>query len=127
MLLNAVDRPAQCSFIAPAVVRRGDLLVAISTSGTSPTLASRLRRRLEAEFGPEYADLLRVLGHLRRRFAKEGMNGEDRRRIFSALVDSPLAGHLRDGDWGRGQTACLRKLSGRITPCRRSVCRAESS
>src|SRR5664279_4839267 len=54
VLLNVVDVPQLCSFIVPAVIQRGDLLIATSTSGTSPALARRIRRDLEHSFGPEY-------------------------------------------------------------------------
>jgi siroheme synthase-like protein len=59
--VNAADDPANCSFTLPARVRRGDLLVTVSTGGRSPALARWLRRRLEAEVGPEYAELLDLL------------------------------------------------------------------
>lgn len=65
VLCNAVDEPEHCDFYCPAVVRRGDLQIAISTSGHSPALAQRLRMELEALIGPEYEDLLRWLGRAR--------------------------------------------------------------
>jgi precorrin-2 dehydrogenase/sirohydrochlorin ferrochelatase len=52
--LNVADQPELCGFIAPAVVRRGDLTLAVSTGGASPALARWIRERLEADFGPEY-------------------------------------------------------------------------
>lgn len=65
VLCNAVDEPEHCDFYYPAVVRRGDLQIAISTSGHSPALAQRLRMQLETLIGPEYEDLLRWLGRAR--------------------------------------------------------------
>src|SRR5271168_927129 len=58
ILCNVVDDPPQCDFYFPAVVRRGDLQIAISTNGKSPSLAQRLRQRLEQQFPPEYAQTL---------------------------------------------------------------------
>src|SRR5207245_1050257 len=55
VLLNVIDVPGACTFIAPAVVRRGELQIAIGTGGASPGLAARLRAELEAQVGPEYA------------------------------------------------------------------------
>ena len=55
ILVNVVDQTEYCNFIAPALVHRGDLVIAISTSGSSPALAKRIRRQLESQFGPEYA------------------------------------------------------------------------
>src|SRR5947209_4948648 len=63
-LLNVMDQPDKCDFIAPAVVRRGDLQLAISTSGQSPFLASALRRRLEGLFGVEWRECVRIVGRV---------------------------------------------------------------
>src|SRR2546423_13401774 len=54
ILCNAVDDPENCDFYYPAVVKRGDLQIAISTAGQSPALAQRIRQELEQQFGPEY-------------------------------------------------------------------------
>jgi precorrin-2 dehydrogenase / sirohydrochlorin ferrochelatase len=66
-LVNVVDRPQHCDFIVPAVLRRGELQIAVSTGGRSPALAREIRRRLERLFGPEYAGLVRRVGAERRR------------------------------------------------------------
>ncbi len=95
VLLNVVDRPELCDFIAPAVMERGDLLIATSTSGASPALAKHVRRRLADIFGPEYAVALQLLRRLRERLRAAGDAG-DRRWIFNALVESPLLDHLRE-------------------------------
>jgi precorrin-2 dehydrogenase/sirohydrochlorin ferrochelatase len=68
ILCNVVDVPELCDFYYPAVVRRGALQIAVSTAGESPALAQRLRKKLEREFGPEYAAWLRELGRSRRKF-----------------------------------------------------------
>ena len=60
-----VDDPEYCDFYYPAVVRRGDLQIAISTNGQSPALAQRIRRELEIQFGPEYGEWLKELGQVR--------------------------------------------------------------
>ena len=66
VLCNVVDVPEYCDFFYPAVVRRGDLQIAISTNGQSPSLAQRLRQQLERQFGEGYADWVRQLGETRR-------------------------------------------------------------
>jgi len=71
VLVNAVDRPAQCDFIFGSVLRRGELQIAVSTGGRSPALAREIRRGLEPLFGPEYVELVEQIGrertHARRR------------------------------------------------------------
>jgi len=67
VLVNVVDSPRECSFIVPSVVRRGGLILAISTSGLSPALARHLREKLEEEFGEEFGPLLELLAELRPR------------------------------------------------------------
>jgi precorrin-2 dehydrogenase / sirohydrochlorin ferrochelatase len=62
ILCNAVDDPPNCDFYYPAVVRRGDLQIAISTAGQSPALAQRIRQELEKQFGPEYEWWVASLG-----------------------------------------------------------------
>jgi precorrin-2 dehydrogenase/sirohydrochlorin ferrochelatase len=61
VLVNVEDRPALCDFHSVAEVRRGDLLLTVSTGGASPGLAARIRARLAGEFGPEWADRLAQL------------------------------------------------------------------
>jgi len=65
VLCNAVDDTEHCHFAVPSIVRRGELLVAISTGGRAPALAKRLRRRLTAELGWEWEALVDVLGEVR--------------------------------------------------------------
>lgn len=63
--VNVADGPNESSFLVPAVVRRGNLQIAISTGGRSPALASLLKRRLEENIGKEYSAFLNFLGELR--------------------------------------------------------------
>lgn len=96
VLVNVADRPQWCDFIVPSVVRRGDLVIAASTSGTSPAMAKRIRKELQAAFGPEYATALHLLGRLRERLAERPLTSAERQRIFTALVESPLLEYLRE-------------------------------
>jgi precorrin-2 dehydrogenase / sirohydrochlorin ferrochelatase len=65
-LCNVVDVPDLCDFYYPSVVRRGDLQIAISTGGQSPSLAQNIRKQLEKQFGPAYASWVAELGETRR-------------------------------------------------------------
>jgi len=93
VLLNVVDRPDACDFFAPAVVARGDLQVAIGTGGTSPGLASALRRDLEGQLGPEYGPFVAILGAVRRHLAADPR----RSTVMDALLASPLLDVVRRG------------------------------
>jgi precorrin-2 dehydrogenase / sirohydrochlorin ferrochelatase len=72
VLVNVEDRPALCDFHSVAEIRRGDLLLTVSTAGASPGLAARIRARLEAEFGPEWADRVALLRGLRATWRRDG-------------------------------------------------------
>jgi precorrin-2 dehydrogenase/sirohydrochlorin ferrochelatase len=65
VLVNVMDDPQHCDFAAPAIVRRGDLTIAIATGGRSPALARRLREELEDRFGEEWAGVMDVIGEAR--------------------------------------------------------------
>jgi len=90
-LVNVVDAPELCTFIAPAVLERGDLQIAVSTSGAAPAFAARLRDRLASELGPEYAVALVILRKVRARLHAESRPAAERRRILRDLAESDLA------------------------------------
>jgi precorrin-2 dehydrogenase/sirohydrochlorin ferrochelatase len=94
-LVNVVDDPAHSNFILPAVVRRGDVSVAVSTGGASPALARRLRERLETLVGPEYGELADLLAELRPQLLSRFESGEARLAIALRLIDSELPGILQ--------------------------------
>lgn len=100
MLCNIADRPEVCNFILPAVVRRGDLILAVSTSGRSPAFAKRLRKELETRFGPEYARFLDLMGAVRAKLLAEAHAPEAHKPLFEALIDRDLLGMLKTGDIG---------------------------
>jgi len=88
ILCNVVDDPEYCDFYYPAVVRRGDLQLAISTNGQSPALAQRIRRELEVQFGAEYGEWLEQLGKIRQQLFGSKMNPEERRQLLHELASS---------------------------------------
>jgi precorrin-2 dehydrogenase/sirohydrochlorin ferrochelatase len=66
ILCNIVDVPDLCDFFYPSVLRRGDLQIAISTAGNSPSLAQKIRQQLEKQFGPAYTAWVTELGETRK-------------------------------------------------------------
>jgi len=86
ILCNVVDVPEQCDFYYPAVVRRGDLQIAISTSGQSPSLAQKLRQQLERQFGPGYARWVAELGETRRKVLASDLDQERKRFLLQSLA-----------------------------------------
>ncbi len=72
LIVNVVDDPDYCDFIAPSIVRRGDITFAISTGGASPALARWLRRQIEEQFPPEYGGLAKVMAKVRLQVRGEG-------------------------------------------------------
>jgi siroheme synthase-like protein len=94
--INVTDRPYLCSFIMPAIVRRGPLQIAVSTSGASPALAKLIRGELEEVIGPEYESLVTILAslrnHLRRREPAPAGRANLARMLATELRDA-LARH----------------------------------
>jgi precorrin-2 dehydrogenase / sirohydrochlorin ferrochelatase len=86
ILCNAVDDPEHCDFYYPAVVRRGQLQLAISTGGKSPALAQRLRRQLETQFSREYAGWVDRLGSARQKLQTAPLDSEAKKRQLHELA-----------------------------------------
>lgn len=105
VLVNTVDDIPYCDWSAPAILRRGDLTVAIATGGIAPALAVRLRDRVAVEIGQEYAGLLEAFGEVRPRIMASGRSFADRRRLWYELVDGPALGHIQAGRSGEARAA----------------------
>jgi siroheme synthase-like protein len=98
LLVNVVDDPAHCTFIVPALARRGELAIAISTGGRSPALASRIREQIEGLFGPEYEEWVDLLGHLRAVLAERFPDPEQRKAAWYRVVDSDCIDLIQRGE-----------------------------
>ena len=98
MLVNTVDDIPFCDWSAPAILRRGDLTIAVGTGGIAPALAVRIRDRAAEDVGPEYGRLLAIFGAVRPRIMATGRSFGDRRRLWYGLADGPALAHLRAGD-----------------------------
>jgi precorrin-2 dehydrogenase/sirohydrochlorin ferrochelatase len=88
ILVNVVDVPERCDFYYPALVRRGPLVIAISTEGQSPSLAKRLREQIERQYGPELGRVVRELGRARRRLLSQSIDPARRRRLLRQLAQT---------------------------------------
>ena len=86
VLCNVVDVPEYCDFFYPAVVRRGDLQIAISTGGQSPSLAQKIRQQLERQFGEGYAAWVEQLGETRRRILASDLDNETKSELLHSLA-----------------------------------------
>jgi precorrin-2 dehydrogenase/sirohydrochlorin ferrochelatase len=97
-LVNTADQPALCHFIMPAVVRRGDIAIAISTSGASPGLAARLRQIISEVIGPEYGQLAELLSTARPEIHKRLHNEDERKALQYRILDSGIIERLKEND-----------------------------
>ena len=96
ILVNVVDVPPLCDFVAPAMLRRGPLCIAVSSGGASPSLAGRLSREIGDGIGPEYGALLELLREFRQRVHDEVPDLTVRSRLFKRLSQQDLVDLMRD-------------------------------
>jgi len=86
VLCNVVDVPDLCDFFYPAVVRRGDLQIAVSTAGQSPSLAQQIRQQLEKQFGPGYTEWVAELGETRKLILASDLDKERKLDLLHSLA-----------------------------------------
>jgi siroheme synthase-like protein len=111
LLVNVADDPEPSDFIIPAFFRRGNLTLAVSTSGKSPALARKIRMKLEKSFGKEYASLLSLIGEVRSTLKKKGyIVGAE---VWQEALDLDLLIQLvRSGQRKKAKAILLSKLKG---------------
>jgi precorrin-2 dehydrogenase/sirohydrochlorin ferrochelatase len=95
--VNVVDSPKLCSFIAPSVVERGPLLIALSTSGRFPMLAKTLGQNLDENLPAEYGDFVEILGAARDKLLKEGAKSDKIKDVCLAMLHPHLLQWTREG------------------------------
>ena len=110
VLCNIADRPEACNFILPSIVSRGDLTIAISTSGKSPAFAKKLRKQLEAQFGDEYAEFLNLMGAIRKKLLSNDHEPEAHKHLFERLIETDLVQMLKNADTDAINTLLLEVL-----------------
>ncbi len=97
VLVNTVSLPEESTFIVPSVVERGELVIAVSTSGASPALSRKIRQDLEKRYGMEYAHFFERIKAVRKKVLEEISDEQVRKGIFQSLVDSNVIELLRQG------------------------------
>lgn len=95
---NLADAPDSSDFILPSIVHKGDLILAVSTSGASPALAKKIRLELEERFGSEYEKILKVMGNIRKQLLKGGHAPDEHKKIFYSLIDQGLLDLIKAED-----------------------------
>ena len=98
-LLNSADDPTACDFQVPAKLRRGDLLIAVSTGGASPALSAQIKQGLLNTYGLEYSQLVELLGQVRRAVVADGRESAENRTLFHTVLEQPLAQLIKDEHW----------------------------
>jgi len=107
VLINVVDNPERCDFIVPSVVRRGDLLIGISTGGKSPALAKKIRQELENLFPEDFAQLTTLLSEVRREVKGLSVSPE----AWQKAISPELVRLVRRGEVEAAKKRLLAKLS----------------
>lgn len=100
MLVNVVAPPEESNFIVPSVVNKGEIVISISTSATSPALAKKIRKDIEKQYGNEYRIFIKLLGIAREILVKNNRGDSAwRGSILNSLVDSDILLMLKEGDY----------------------------
>lgn len=116
MLVNVADDPACCNFHVPSSFRRGDLTIAVSTSGKSPAVAALIREELEETFGSEYAVLLDIMALVRQQLSAGENTQAERKKIYKKILHDDIVGWIKSGRMEKVQQHLEKVLGGRMKP-----------
>ena len=86
-LVNVVDNQELCNFTVPSYVKRGDLLLSVSTGGKSPSLSARIRKELEVKYDDEYEEYVNLLGEAREKIIKNTCDAKEKRNKIRELIN----------------------------------------
>jgi precorrin-2 dehydrogenase / sirohydrochlorin ferrochelatase len=98
ILFNSVDEPDLCNFYAGAVIKRGALRVAVSTSGAFPPITKKIKADLDASLSASYGPLLEKLGEFRRSLKKNHIPENQRKQMIDRIVHSPAIDEFLRGN-----------------------------
>ena len=110
VLLNSVDDPQNSHFHVPAHFRRGKLMVTVSTGGSSPALAKKLRQQLETELVPGYEMVVEILGLVRDKVVGPDENSSVNGELFRRLLEQGIVELILEANWFGLQMMLLREL-----------------
>lgn len=110
VLLNSADSPDKCDFQVPAKVRRGELLITISTGGGSPAISRMVRMELEEQFGPEYGVLIFLFSLIREQLVPGPTSSDENKNMFRELLLSNILKDVQNRRWQRVQAIIDRLL-----------------
>ena len=113
--VNSATNPADGDFCLPATLRRGELLLTVATNGRSPALARSLRDKLTEDFGPEWADIVEILGRLRTRKLTDKREKTYSHKVLDKLLEAGLAEHVAAGHSTEVNTLLTRILGETIS------------
>ena len=112
ILCNVVDQPELCDFFVPAVVKRGELQIAIGTEGYCPAYAGHLRKKLERTFSDKHGQFLAELETLRKRIIKDVPETSDRKALLGQLVDDKSFEYFIENGPAKWQAYADKLISG---------------
>ncbi|MFE4522442.1 bifunctional precorrin-2 dehydrogenase/sirohydrochlorin ferrochelatase [Cytobacillus firmus] len=111
-LLSRADAKGRVDFINPAVVRRGEFVLTVSTSGGSPGLTSKVKGELEEQYGEHYAQYVSFLKEARQRIL-EKFTGNEKKQLLAELLDPQLLEWMEQGDKQKCEDWLLKRLGER--------------
>ncbi|HEY1384115.1 MAG TPA: siroheme synthase CysG [Dongiaceae bacterium] len=110
-LVNIVDRPELSDFTMPAIVDRGDIVVAVSTQGASPVLAQRVRAAIESVLPPGLGRLAQFAQRFRSAIQSRITDTASRRRFWDQVLAGPIAAAVLAGDEKRAARDLIRSVN----------------
>jgi precorrin-2 dehydrogenase/sirohydrochlorin ferrochelatase len=110
VLLNSADDPQNSHFHVPAHFRRGKMLVTVSTGGSSPALAKKIRQQLEIELAPEYEIVVELLSLIREKVVGPGEDSVSNSELFRRLLQQGIVELVLKANWFALQMLLLREL-----------------
>ena len=110
--VNMVERPELGDFIVPSVVRRGKLVIAVSTLGASPSVAASVRRQIEACFGEEYETYLDFLSEFRLRTQELVQDTRARQELYRSVLQENVLEKIKNGEFEDWRSRVMSQMDG---------------